>query len=66
MPLTATGKVDKRPLRREGWDRAEAVWWRPGRDLSVERLAPARADALRAEFARYGRAHMLAAGGHYG
>jgi fatty-acyl-CoA synthase len=64
MPLTSTGKVDKRPLRRERWDRAQgadAVWWRNGRGLSYERLTPRRADELRAEFAVHGRVHLLTA-----
>lgn len=60
MPLTATGKLDKRPLRRERWDGPD-VWWRPGRDLAYEPLAPARAEAVRAEFAEHGRAHVLSA-----
>ncbi|MEV5571256.1 AMP-binding protein [Spirillospora sp. NPDC052269] len=58
MPLTATGKLDKRPLRRERWD-GDGVWWRPGRDPAYEPLDPATADAVRAEFARHGRAHVL-------
>lgn len=62
MPLTSTGKVDKRPLRGERWDRVDAageVWWRPGRELRYERLTARRAAALRAEFAAHGRAHLL-------
>jgi fatty-acyl-CoA synthase len=62
MPLTSTSKVDKRPLRRERWECADAVWWRPGRDLAYEPLTPARAAAIRAEFADHGRAHILTAG----
>ncbi|HEY7489288.1 MAG TPA: AMP-binding protein [Streptosporangiaceae bacterium] len=62
MPLTSTSKVDKRPLRRERWDCADAVWWRPGRDLAYERLTPARTAVLRAEFSAHGRAHLLTVG----
>jgi fatty-acyl-CoA synthase len=29
LPLTGSGKVDKRPLRAEGWKTADPVWWRP-------------------------------------
>jgi len=29
VPLTGSGKVDKRPLRTELWRCADAVWWRP-------------------------------------
>ncbi|GAA2577228.1 AMP-binding protein [Actinomadura fulvescens] len=59
MPLTATGKVDKRPLRRQHWEAADPVWHRPGRALAYERLGPARAGAFRAEFGSHGRLHLL-------
>jgi fatty-acyl-CoA synthase len=74
MPLTSTGKVDKRPLRDARWDRAGdagdvgdagdagEVWWRPGRELCYERLTARQAAALRAEFAAHGRAHLLTTG----
>ena len=29
IPLTGSGKVDKRPLRRQYWNTADPVWWRP-------------------------------------
>ncbi|MFC4906749.1 AMP-binding protein [Actinomadura gamaensis] len=58
MPLTATGKLDKRPLRRDRWTAGD-IWWRPGRDLAYEPLDPAKAEAIRAEFARNGRSHVL-------
>ncbi|MFC5752634.1 AMP-binding protein [Actinomadura rugatobispora] len=62
MPLTATGKVDKRPLRKARWDvpgGGEDVWWRPGRALAYEPLTPEQAGALREEFRANGRAHVL-------
>jgi len=59
MPLTATGKVDKKPLRRDRWETEDQVWWRPSRDLAYERLDAAAAEALRAEFTANGRAHVL-------
>ncbi|MEU5881575.1 AMP-binding protein [Spirillospora sp. NPDC047279] len=59
MPLTATGKVDKRPLRRDLWETADPVWYRPGRDLAYEPLSPDRAETLRTEFAAHGRTHLL-------
>ncbi|MFF5257315.1 AMP-binding protein [Actinomadura viridis] len=60
-PLTATGKVDKRPLRRARWEPGAAgpVWWRPGRALAYEPLTTGAADALREEFRAHGRAHVL-------
>ncbi|MGK5550491.1 AMP-binding protein [Actinomadura kijaniata] len=59
MPLTATGKVDKRPLRRARWEATGRVWWRPGRDLAYEPLTPRRAAEWDAAFAEHGRAHVL-------
>ncbi|HLI72848.1 MAG TPA: AMP-binding protein [Acidimicrobiales bacterium] len=37
IPLTGTGKVDKRPLRAPPWATGDPVWWRPflGRDAHV-------------------------------
>jgi fatty-acyl-CoA synthase len=29
IPLTGTGKVDKRPLRSEAWITSDPIWWRP-------------------------------------
>ncbi|MFC9974767.1 AMP-binding protein [Spirillospora sp. NPDC127200] len=63
MPLTATGKVDKRPLRRAHWTGAgherPTIWWRPGRALTYEPLTPAQAADLRRDFEKHGRAHTL-------
>ncbi len=58
MPLTSTNKVDKRPLRRERWECADPVWWRPGRELEYLPLDRAAAEALRAEFAAHGREYV--------
>jgi len=55
MPLTATRKIDKRPLRDEAWRTTDPVWWRPGRELRYVRLGEDDAAALAAEFTRYGR-----------
>jgi steroid-22-oyl-CoA synthetase len=65
MPLTGTGKLDKRPLRSERWTTSDPVWWRPSerrgepsrgayRRLSVEDVAQ-----LRSEFEANGRAALL-------
>ncbi|MFB4299525.1 AMP-binding protein [Actinomadura sp. NTSP31] len=63
MPLTATGKVHKRPLRRLLWDPVDGqqVWVRPGRRLAYEPMTAAHAEELRAQFAAHGRAHALTA-----
>lgn len=65
MPLTGTGKLDKRPLRAAGWETADQVWWRPsvrrGRDNSESyRLLTADDVALiRDEFVANGRGRLL-------
>jgi fatty-acyl-CoA synthase len=59
LPTTGNGKVDKRPLRAERWETADAVWWRPARGQPYRRLTDADADALRAEFESHGRTSLL-------
>ncbi|MEV0402199.1 AMP-binding protein [Actinoallomurus sp. NPDC050550] len=54
MPLTATNKVDKGPLRRAGW-RGGEVWWRPGRQLRYEPLTDHVRRSLQEEAAAHGR-----------
>ncbi len=38
IPVTATGKVDRKPLRAERWTTSDPVWWRPGRGEPYRRL----------------------------
>nr|WP_260408665.1 AMP-binding protein [Planomonospora venezuelensis] len=59
MPLTATNKVDRRALRRDRWECADPVWWSPARDLRYAPLTGEVRLALRAEFAEFGRGHLL-------
>lgn len=59
IPLTATGKVDRKPLRAERWSTDDPVWWRPAPGERYRRLTPHDADALRAAFAQAGREGML-------
>jgi fatty-acyl-CoA synthase len=59
IPLTATGKVDRKPLRAERWTTADPVWWRPGRDLPYRRLTDADVALLQEAFARAGRQAVL-------
>jgi fatty-acyl-CoA synthase len=58
MPLTATNKVNKAPLRAEGWIEGE-IWWRPGSELKFQELSDEESEAYRAEFGRHGRSHLL-------
>jgi len=71
IPLTGTGKVDKRPLRREYWKTSDALWWRPfesrralesrdaGRPPAYRRLTPADVTDLDAQFTAHGRRALL-------
>jgi fatty-acyl-CoA synthase len=63
MPLTATGKVNKQPLRAARWESVDAVWVRERKDGPYRRMTTDDADALRAEFESHGRGHVLQAGG---
>jgi len=58
MPVTGTNKVDKGPLRREGWRCAEPVYWRPDRDRPYRPLTAADTEELGAQLAAHGRAHL--------
>jgi fatty-acyl-CoA synthase len=59
IPLTATGKVDRKPLRAERWDTSDPVWWKPARGESYRRLTDGDRAALRAQFVEYGREALL-------
>ncbi|GAA2860834.1 AMP-binding protein [Streptosporangium fragile] len=59
MPLTATNKVDKGGLRRERWECADPVWWRPSRELAYVPLSQEGRTALRTRFAEFGRTRLL-------
>ncbi|HEY2998920.1 MAG TPA: AMP-binding protein [Acidimicrobiales bacterium] len=61
IPLTATGKVDRNPLRAERWDTADPVWWCPPGEpgAGFRRLTAADAADLRRAFAAAGREGML-------
>jgi fatty-acyl-CoA synthase len=60
IPLTATGKVDRTPLRAERWDTADPVWWRPPTGEGYRRLTDDDRSELRRAFAEAGREGMLA------
>jgi len=60
MPVTPTSKVLKRSLRREHWETADPVWWRPDpRDDAYRRFEPSDAEALRRKFEERGRTSAL-------
>jgi fatty-acyl-CoA synthase len=60
IPVTATGKVNRNPLRDERWDTTDELWWRPdARAAAFRRFTQDDAAALRQEFAANGREAML-------
>jgi hypothetical protein len=59
MPLTATGTVDRKPLRAERWTTPDPVWWRPARDEGFRRLTEADVASLHEGFASAGRSAVL-------
>jgi fatty-acyl-CoA synthase len=59
IPLTATGKVDRKPLRTERWDTTDPVWWRPTPTAPYRPLTADDVAGLRQAFADAGREMML-------
>lgn len=61
LPVTATNKVDKAPLRNERWTPAgdDLVYWRPERSEPLELLTDAAGAEIRNRFAASGRSDVL-------
>jgi fatty-acyl-CoA synthase len=59
LPVGATNKIDKRPLRAERWETTDRLYWRPPRTETYEPFTATDADALRAEFEANDRANLL-------
>ena len=59
IPLTATGKVDRQPLRAERWETSDPIWWRPNIADPYRRLSHEDVADLRRAFAEAGRAEVL-------
>jgi fatty-acyl-CoA synthase len=59
LPVTATDKVDKRPLRSARWETSDPVWHRVGRSDEYVPLTRADIDRLRTEFEQNGRLDLL-------
>ncbi|WP_372351470.1 AMP-binding protein [Streptomyces sp. KL116D] len=59
MPVTATNKVRRGELRREGFWSGGELWWRPPGEAAYERLDAARLDRLLGEFVERGRRELL-------
>jgi fatty-acyl-CoA synthase len=60
LPQTASGKVTKDPLRADGWWQGDdAVFRRQGATLAYLPMDDSDRQALRAEFGRHGREHLV-------
>ncbi|TDC57587.1 acyl-CoA synthetase [Actinomadura sp. KC345] len=63
LPATASNKILKRRLVKDGWRTDDPVWWRPGRDLDYRPMTAEDAARIRSEFERSGRLHLLEGSG---
>ncbi|MGW0966732.1 AMP-binding protein [Streptomyces sp. NPDC002516] len=59
MPVTATNKIHRVALRREGFRCADPVWWRPPGEPAYRRLTAEDLDALVAGYRAHGREELL-------
>jgi fatty-acyl-CoA synthase len=59
LPVTATDKVDKRPLRAAGWGTTEPVWHRVGRSDAYSLMTSEDVEALHRHFDAAGRLSLL-------
>jgi fatty-acyl-CoA synthase len=62
LPVTETQKILKRVLRRERWDVADPVWWRPTKSARLEAMTDANRGELLGRFEARGRVATLEAG----
>ncbi len=60
LPVGATNKIDKRPLRAQRWHTDDPVYWRPPGETAYRRLTTADIAALEARFVEFGRADAIA------
>jgi fatty-acyl-CoA synthase len=59
MPVTATNKIHRVGLRREGFRCADPVWWRPPGESAYRRLGEADLVELMARYRARGREELL-------
>ena len=55
LPVGATNKIDKRPLRAERWYTDDPVYWRPGADPAFQLFTADDLVGLEARFREFGR-----------
>jgi fatty-acyl-CoA synthase len=59
IPVTGTGKLDRKSLRTDRWQTTDPVWWRRGRALEYVPLSPQDRKGIDEEFRAAGRDHLL-------
>ncbi|BBC33481.1 Long-chain-fatty-acid--CoA ligase FadD17 [Streptomyces graminofaciens] len=59
MPVTATSKIQRAALRREGFRCADPVWWRPPGETTYRRLTEPDLAGLIAQYLARGREELL-------
>lgn len=62
MPLTATNKVDKAPLRKARWETKDPIYWRPNREIRYSPFTRPDARAWHDRYVDAGREHLVAGG----
>jgi len=58
LPQTATGKIDRKPLRTDRWVTTDPIWWRPPGADDYRPLTEDDIAGLRREFEEAGRANL--------
>ncbi len=59
LPVGATNKIDKRPLRAERWFTDDPMYWRPTKELTYRRFGTDDLAALEERFREHGRADAI-------
>ena len=59
IPTTATGKIDRKSLRAEGWRTEDRVWWRQGRALDYVPLTRHDLQEIERAFEAAQRGHLM-------
>jgi fatty-acyl-CoA synthase len=59
LPVTATDKIDKKPLRAQGWETSDPLWHRVGRSDEFVPMTQSDIDELLKEFEANGRSALL-------
>lgn len=59
IPVTATGKLDRKSLRADRWQTDDPVWWKPGRALEYVPLTNGDVKKIEDEFRTAGRGDLV-------